>query len=105
MDEPEEVGRGPSDTFQNEVADAIVKNRGGYVDGRGGTGKSWLIKMLVEKFETEGFFVMVSNKKGEVFKKTRVHCVAFTHVASQNIEGPWMRLVLCHSACGRCCST
>ena len=87
MDEPEEVGRGPSDTFQNEVADAIVKNRGGYVDGRGGTGKSWLIKMLVEKFETEGFFDMVSNKKGEVFKKTRVHCVAFTHVASQNIEG------------------
>ena len=49
IDEPEEVGRGPEDTFQNDVADAIVKNRGGYVDGRGGTGKSYLIKLLVEK--------------------------------------------------------
>ena len=87
MNEPEEIGRGPDDTFQNEVADAIVKNRGGYVDGRGGTGKSYLIKLLVEKFEADGFVDMVPNKKGEFVKKSRVHCVAFTHVASQNIEG------------------
>ena len=87
VDEPKEVGRGPHDTFQEEVADAIVKNRGGYVDGRGGTGKSYLIKLLVEKFEADGFVDMVKNKKGEFIKKSRVHCVAFTHVASQNIEG------------------
>ena len=87
IDEPEEVGRGPEDTFQNDVADAIVKNRGGYVDGRGGTGKSYLIKLLVEKFEAAGFVDIVKDKKGELIKKSRVHCVAFTHVASQNIEG------------------
>ena len=87
LDEPEEIGRGSEDTFQNEAADAIVQNRGGYVDGRGGTGKSWLIKLLVEKFEADGFFDMVKDKKGELVKKSRVHCVAFTHVASQNIEG------------------
>ena len=77
----------PDDTFQNDVADAIVKNRGGYVDGRGGTGKSYLIKLLVEKFEAAGFVDIVKDKKGELIKKSRVHCVAFTHVASQNIEG------------------
>ena len=87
VDEPEEVGRGPDDIFQNDVADAIVKNRGGYVDGRGGTGKSYLIKLLVEKFEADRFVVWVPNKQGELIKKTRVLCVAFTHVASQNIEG------------------
>ena len=54
LDEPEEIGRGSEDTFQNEAADAIVQNRGGYVDGRGGTGKSFLIKLLVEKFEADG---------------------------------------------------
>ena len=64
-----------------------MQNRGGYVDGRGGTGKSFLIKLLVEKFEADGFFDMVKDKKGEFVKKSRVHCVAFTHVASQNIEG------------------
>ena len=47
MNEPEEIGRGPDDTFQEEVADAIVQYRGGYVDGRVGVGKSYLIKLLV----------------------------------------------------------
>ena len=78
MSEPEEIGRGPDDTFQEEVANAIVQNRGGYVDGRGGVGKSYLIKLLVEKFEAEGFVDMVPNKKGETFKKSRVHCVALS---------------------------
>ena len=58
------MGRGPRDTFQDEVATEIVANRGGFVDGRGGSGKSWLIKLLVEKFEAEGFFDLVSAKKG-----------------------------------------
>ena len=57
MDEPEEIGRGTNDTFQNEVADMIVQNRGGYVDGRGGTGKSWLIKLLVENLEADAFSI------------------------------------------------
>ena len=50
LEELEGLGRRPDDKFQNLAADEIVQNRGGYVDGRGGTGKSYLIKLLVEKF-------------------------------------------------------
>ena len=118
MSKPEEIGRGPDGRFQEEVANAIVQNRGGYIDGRGGTGKSWLIKLLVEKFEAEGF---VENKRGEFFKNSRVHCVAFPHVASQNIAGQtllhelhrharskrlaasWTKRDWCPPACGPCC--
>ena len=72
LTEEEGLGRGPGDTFQEQVADAIVANLGGYIAGRGGAGKSHVIKLLREKFAARGY---------------EVHCVAFTHVASQNVEG------------------
>ena len=70
--EEEGMGCGDDDTFQVEVANKIVENMGAYVAGRGGTGKSWLIKILQEKFTAKGY---------------QVHPIAFTHVAAGNIEG------------------
>ena len=69
--EAEGLGRGPNDTFQEEMAEVIVKNRKALVIGRGGTGKSHLIKLLRPKFEALGYKVM---------------CIAFTHVAVANIN-------------------
>ena len=46
------MGRGAGDTLQDEMATEIIANRGGFVDGRGGSGKSWLIKLILEKFES-----------------------------------------------------
>ena len=71
----EEEGLGScdeNDTFQTEMADLLVENRGGYVSGRGGTGKSWMLKLLKPKFEKLGY---------------NVHYIAFTHVAAANLEG------------------
>ena len=82
--EPEGLGRGDDDRFQEQVATAIVANRGGYVAGRGGSGKSYVIDKLKEKFEAAGF-VDIDEKTGE--RKSRVHCIAFTHVAANNVEG------------------
>jgi len=86
LGEEEGLGRGADDTFQEEMAEAIVKNSGGYVCGRGGTGKSWLITRLVEKFEADGF-VGWKTIKGKRVKRSRVHVCAFTHVAAGNVEG------------------
>ena len=61
-----------NDTFQEQMADRIVENRGGYVSGRGGTGKSWMLKLLETKFKKLGY---------------DVHYIAFTHVAAANLEG------------------
>ena len=69
--EDEGIGRGPDDTFQEEMAEVIVKNRRALVIGRGGTGKSHLIKLLRPKFKALGYQVM---------------CIAFTHVAVANVN-------------------
>ena len=66
------LGRGPGDTFQAEMAKLIVENGGAYVAGRGGTGKSHLIKLLVERFKAAGYPVDV---------------IAFTHVQAANLDG------------------
>ena len=47
--EPEGIGRGPDDTFQEEMAEKLATAGGGMVNGRGGTGKSHLIKLLKPK--------------------------------------------------------
>ena len=70
--EDEGIGRGPADTFQEEMADKLAQTGGGMVVGRGGTGKSHLIKLLRPKLEKMGF---------------KVICVAFTHVAVANLNG------------------
>ena len=54
------------------MADLMVENRGAYVSGRGGTGKSWLLKLFEPKCESLGY---------------SVHYTAFTHVASVSLEG------------------
>jgi len=69
--EDEGIGRGPDDTFQEEMAEVIVKNRRALVIGRGGTGKSHLIGLLRPKFKALGYKVM---------------CIAFTHVAVANVN-------------------
>ena len=66
------MGCGDDDTFQVKAANLIVENMGAYVVGRGGTGKSYLIKILQEKFTAKGY---------------QVHPIAFTHVAAGNVEG------------------
>ena len=58
---------------QEVMAHEIVKNRGAYVDGRGGTGKSKMVtKYLIPQFKAKGY---------------EVHCIAFTHVAAGNLDG------------------
>ena len=66
------IGRGPDDTFQEEMAEKLAKTGGGMVIGRGGTGKSHLIKLLRPKLENLGY---------------KVICIAFTHVAVANLNG------------------
>ncbi len=56
--EPEEIGRTPQDTFQEEMAEVLAKKRKGLVLGRGGVGKSHLIKLLRPKIESLGYKVM-----------------------------------------------
>ena len=70
--EEEGIGRGPDDTYQEEMAEKLATARGGMVNGRGGTGKSYLIKLLKPKLEEIGY---------------KVICIAFTHVAVANLNG------------------
>ena len=58
------------------MAVEIAKNRGGLVIGRGGSGKSHLLK----KYLREAFIK-------EKYKEEKIHVIAFTHVAAQNCEG------------------
>ena len=67
--EPEGLGRGADDTYQTEIVPVIVKNKGAFLSGRGGTGKSWAIKSLKTAFEAEGY---------------TVHVIALTHTAVAN---------------------
>ena len=61
-----------NDTFQEKMADEIVKNRGGIVTGSGGCGKSRILEQVKQKFEDLGY---------------KVESCAFTHVASANVDG------------------
>ena len=73
---------GDGNTFQQDVVDMIVKTRGAYIDGMGGTGKSTLvkgnadIKGLVSALEDAGY--TSTNDRGVT--RSLVHCLAFTHV-------------------------
>ena len=50
----------------------VLANESLFVQGLAGTGKTWLVKRLVQAL----------REKGE-----RVQCCAFTHVAAKNIDG------------------
>ena len=54
------------------MAEQLARTHGGMVIGRGGTGKSHLIKLLKPKLEKQGY---------------TVKCIAFTHVAVANLNG------------------
>ena len=51
--------------------------------GRGGVGKSEIIKRLKVEFEKLGYIDFVNDGA----EKSRVHCIALTHVAAGNIDG------------------
>lgn len=72
IEEEEVIGRGSDDTFQEEMCEVIVENRGPYVSGRGGMGKSWMLKLLGPKFKALGY---------------DVHYIVFTHVVAANLDG------------------
>jgi hypothetical protein len=66
------LGRGPEDTQQDIAVQDLLFNGGGMVLGRGGTGKSTVLRRLKEALEARG---------------EEVHVIAFTHVAAGNIDG------------------
>ena len=66
------VGRGPDDRTQDLAVERLIKMRGGVVVGRGGTGKSEVLRRLVARLKAV---------------EITVHVVAFTHDAAQNAEG------------------
>jgi hypothetical protein len=66
----------PGDDYQARMAAEVAENGGGVIVGRGGSGKSHLLKKhLRDEFIKRGF------------KESRIHVIAFTHVAAQNCEG------------------
>jgi hypothetical protein len=68
LSEPEGIGSCCAmDTFQRQAAEAIVENR---VSGRGGVGKTELIRLLVELFTDVGY-------------KDKIEILASTHVQAQ----------------------
>ena len=79
------LGRGPDDTFQEEVAQMVFENRGGYIAGLGGTGKSEVIKGRVADDGTIIFKGLEQLFKDAGYK--RILKLGFTHVASQNVDG------------------
>jgi hypothetical protein len=74
------IGCGSDDSYQAEVVDMIVKNRGAFVVGRGGTGKSKLITGM--KSGCQAFRGLV-----EAFKELDLltYVVALTHTAVANV--------------------
>ena len=57
----EEEVSGELDLAQEHLADAIVENRGAYVAGRGGTGKSKMVtKYLIPQFKAKGCLLYTS---------------------------------------------
>ena len=72
--EPEGVGTcDDQDTFQTDIAKASIENKGARVSGRGGVGKTELIKQLVALFEED--------------YKGRIEILAATHVQAANAQG------------------
>ena len=61
-----------NDTWQEQMADEIVKNRGANITGAGGCGKSRILELVKKKFQDLNFIV---------------ETCAFTHVASANVDG------------------
>jgi len=76
------LGRGPEDTYQDRMAELIVKTKGAYISGRGGSGKSVLIDRIVERLVEAGYDDGSKDKK-----RQNIHKCAFTHVAAGNIDG------------------
>jgi hypothetical protein len=75
MEEAEGLGScDDCDAFQREAARVIVASRGGRVSGRGGVGKTELIRRVVERFIEEGW------------DEKRIDVMATTHVASSNVD-------------------
>ena len=70
LEEDEGVGRGADDTFQDDIVPLVVRNRGAFIVGRGGVGKSYIIDKLKAAFEAEGM---------------DVHVIALTHTAVANV--------------------
>jgi hypothetical protein len=66
------LGGGPDDHQQDTAVEDLLLNGGGMVLGRGGTGKSTVLRRLKEALEARGVVV---------------HVVAFTHMAAGNICG------------------
>ena len=78
--EEDGVGCGADDTYQAEVVELIVKNKGGFVVGRGGTGKSKLITGMKEGPNPfKGLVEVFTENKYEVY------VVALTHTAVANV--------------------
>lgn len=76
MTEEPGIGRGEGDTFQEEAVQAIADNGfQGYVAGRGGTGKSYLLKLLKAKAFASGY------------TEGQIDVIAFTHVQASNVGG------------------
>ena len=76
MAEEPGIGRGDDDTFQEEAVQAIADNGfQGYVAGRGGTGKSYLLKLLKAKAIVAGY------------TEGQMDVIAFTHVQASNVSG------------------
>jgi len=78
------LGCGPDDTYQARMASLIVENRGAYISGYGGSGKSWLIKLIVQAYVELGFR---EGDEDDGKKKKTIHKCAFTHVAAGNVDG------------------
>ena len=70
------LGCGPEDTYQARMAALVVATRGAYISGCGGSGKSWLIDLIVA--------LLI---EGAGFKEEHIHKCAFTHVAAGSING------------------
>ena len=78
------LGCGTNDTYQARMASLIVENKGAYIAGRGGSGKSWLLDLIVKALVELGFREF-DDDDGK--KKKTIHKCAFTHVAAGNIDG------------------
>ena len=69
-----------NDTWQEQMADEIVANRGAIVTGCGGCGKSRIPETVKQKLQAMGFAIEIC---------------ALTHVSSANVEGDTILHQLC----------
>jgi len=66
------------------MASLVVENRGAYISGYGGSGKTWVIKLIVQALVELGFREFDED---DGRKKKTIHKCAFTHVAAGNVDG------------------